>query len=47
MSARQLWAAAIVAGADLPVRSFEIADHAGFHLLSVPFAEALPPSLRP
>jgi hypothetical protein len=46
-SARQLWAAAILAGEDLPVRSFEIVDHAGCHLLSVPFSAALPASLRP
>lgn len=45
-SARQLWAAAIIAGADLPVQSFEIADQAGHLLLSVPSGEALPPSLR-
>jgi hypothetical protein len=44
--ARQQWASAIVAGIDLPDRSFEITDESGHHLLSVPFRAALPMSLR-
>ncbi|RZL20319.1 MAG: hypothetical protein EOP64_09540 [Sphingomonas sp.] len=45
--ARQLWAAAIVAGIDHSGQSFEITDESGQHLLTVPFHEALPASLRP
>ena len=45
-AARHLWAEAIVTGRDLPDARFEIADGAGSTLLSLPFREALPPSLR-
>ncbi len=40
-------AKAIVASRDLPDESFEIAEEDGRHLLSVPFSEALPRSMRP
>lgn len=46
MAARQLWAAAILEGRDLPDEAFEIADGNGLTLLLLPFREALPPSLR-
>lgn len=42
VSARHLWAAAIVAGEDLCGESIEIADEYGRHLLSVPLSDALP-----
>lgn len=45
-AARHLWAEAIVAGRDLPDEQFEIVDGDGPTLLSLPFREALPPSLR-
>lgn len=45
-AARHLWAEAIVAGRDLPDEQFEIVDGDGLTLMSLPFREALPPSLR-
>ena len=44
-AARHLWAEAIVAGRDLTDEHFEIADGDGSTLSSLPFREALPPSL--
>ena len=46
-SARQLWAAAIIAGNDLTSYRFEITDEGGALLLVLRFNEALPPALRP
>ncbi len=45
-SARHLWAEAIVACRDMPGESFEITGGDGQLLLTVPFRDALPPSLR-
>jgi hypothetical protein len=46
-SARQLWAAAIIAQDDLTSHRFEVTDVAGALLLSLAFNEALPAALRP
>ena len=46
VAARHLWAEAILAGRDLEVERFEITDETGRPLLTLPFREALPPSLR-
>ncbi len=45
-AARHLWGEAIVACRDLADEHFEIVDGDGSTLLSLPFREALPPSLR-
>jgi hypothetical protein len=45
-SARQLWAAAIIAQDDLTSHHFEITDAAGTLLLILWFSDALPPALR-
>ena len=47
VSARYLWADAIVRQIDLTGETFEIADEAGRQVASVSFTDALPPSLRP
>lgn len=45
-AARHMWAAAILAGDDISEWSFEVADADGRHLMSIPFRDALPVSLR-
>ena len=45
VSARHLWAAAIIAGEDLTGESIEVAAADGRHLFSVPLSEALPAGL--
>jgi hypothetical protein len=46
LCARQFWSGAILVAADLSDESFEISDADGRLLLSVPFLDALPASLR-
>jgi hypothetical protein len=45
VSARHLWAAAILAGDDLSGESIEIVDESGCTVALVPLSDGLPPSL--
>lgn len=45
VSARHLWAAAILAGNDLSGESIEVVDSRGSLVATVPLVAALPPSL--